>query len=206
MDISKSFDTLNHKIIMDKVNETLKDPRLGGIIHKFLKAGYILDKKTIKSGEIGIPYADPQGSILGPLITNLYLHEMDQELEIIKENFDTASSRKRNPEYTKAFNRKDASHIKLPKFLPGESRFKSLKFVRYGDDYLIAIIGSKEDCVKIRKEIQVFLKEKLLLNLNIEKTLITHASKDSAFFLGHEIRITPPHKKPTKTYKQLNGK
>jgi len=69
-----------------------------------------------------------------------------------------------------------------------DNEYRRLKYVRYADDFLIGVIGSKEDCVKIKKEITTFLSEKLKLTLSEEKTLITHANK-SAKFLGYEIYV-----------------
>lgn len=138
----------------------------------------------------------------------MYLHDMDIHLETMKKHFDRgqAHSRKRNPEYTKAYNRGDGSHRKCPKFIVSDPNFKSLKWVRYADDYLIAVIGSYQDGIKIRDEIGAFLKEKLGLDINTEKSLITHATNGAAKYLGHDIKITSPKRKPTKAFKQISGK
>jgi predicted transcriptional regulator len=66
--------------------------------------------------------------------------------------------------------------------------------VRYIDDFLIGIIGSKETCIKIREEIKVFLEERLAMTLNIDKTHITHATTEKVLFLGYNISCTPKSK------------
>ena len=65
---------------------------------------------------------------------------------------------------------------------------KNLYFVRYADDFLIAIKGSKEDCIAIKAELTEFLKKELKLTLSEEKTLITHSSK-KALFLGYNVSV-----------------
>lgn len=53
---------------------------------------------------------------------------------------------------------------------------------------MIGVIGSKEDCRKIKQDIKNFLSDQLRLKLSDEKTLITHATS-SAHFLGYEISV-----------------
>lgn len=50
-----------------------------------------------------------------------------------------------------------------------DSSYRRLKYIRYADDFLIGIIGSKADCVKVKKDIKDFLGEKLNLELSDEK-------------------------------------
>ena len=66
--------------------------------------------------------------------------------------------------------------------------YRRLKYVRYADDFLIGIIGSKQDAINIKEDVKMFLKEKLALELSDEKTLITHTEK-AAKFLGYEISV-----------------
>ena len=65
---------------------------------------------------------------------------------------------------------------------------KGLKYVRYADDWLIGIKGSKADCFAIKKEIKDFLFMELKLELSDEKTLITH-SANKVRFLGYDIMV-----------------
>lgn len=67
-----------------------------------------------------------------------------------------------------------------------------LYYIRYADDWLIGVWGSKKDATKIREKIVIFLKEKLDLELSIEKIKITHASKEKVQFLGYEIYSPKP--------------
>lgn len=69
-----------------------------------------------------------------------------------------------------------------------DAGYKRLRYERYADDFLIGVIGSKEDCRKIKQDLKNFLSEKLRLNLSDEKTLITHAASP-AHFLGYEISV-----------------
>ena len=46
-----------------------------------------------------------------------------------------------------------------------DGNFKRLKYVRYADDFLIGIIGSKEDAVKIKDDIKRFLADRLALDV-----------------------------------------
>lgn len=77
---------------------------------------------------------------------------------------------------------------------------KRLKYVRYADDFLIGVIGSKEDCIKIKKDIKQFMADKLKLELSDEKTLITNARKH-AKFLGYDVFV----RKSNDTHRDKNG-
>ncbi|MDD2421022.1 MAG: reverse transcriptase domain-containing protein, partial [Heliobacteriaceae bacterium] len=65
-----------------------------------------------------------------------------------------------------------------------------VKYVRYADDFLVLIIGSKELALKIREDIKEFLSDSLKLELNRDKTLITNLSDQRVRFLGYEIAKT----------------
>ena len=82
----------------------------------------------------------------------------------------------------------DKTRSAMPCFAPMDRNFKRLKYVRYADDFLIGIIGSKEDAVKIKDDIKRFLADRLALELSDEKTLITHTEKP-AKFLGYEVTV-----------------
>lgn len=82
----------------------------------------------------------------------------------------------------------DKTRSAMPCFDPMDGNFKRLKYVRYADDFLIGIIGSKEDAVKIKDDIKRFLADRLALELSDEKTLITHTEKP-AKFLGYEVAV-----------------
>ena len=71
-----------------------------------------------------------------------------------------------------------------------DTNYKRIQYVRYCDDFIIGVIGSKKDAEKVKQDIGKFINEKLHLELSIEKTLITKSIK-KAKFLGYDIRITP---------------
>lgn len=85
-----------------------------------------------------------------------------------------------------------------------DPNYKRLKYVRYADDFLIGIIGSKKDCNIIRSNIFEFLKN-LKLDLNLDKTKITNSKNEMAHFLGTDIRLTPLNKRPLKLVKRGNS-
>lgn len=76
LDITKFFDHVNWDILMGKVAKAIRDKRVLRLIGKYLRAGAMLDGVVVKSVE-----GTPQGGPLSPLLANIYLDEMDQELE-----------------------------------------------------------------------------------------------------------------------------
>lgn len=69
-----------------------------------------------------------------------------------------------------------------------DTGYKRIQYVRYADDFLIGVIGSKEDAEKIKSDIGRFFEETLKLELSVEKTLITN-SDDKARFLGYDVTV-----------------
>lgn len=79
-------------------------------------------------------------------------------------------------------------NLRFPRGDEMDADYRKLKYVRYADDFLIGIIGSKQDAIKIKEDITKFLNDIMALELSDEKTLITH-SAEAAKFLGYEISI-----------------
>lgn len=89
-------------------------------------------------------------------------------------------------EYLKNIRVMTAQKFKMPSSDPMDTGYKRLQYVRYADDWLCGVIGSKEDSEMIKADIKHFLMAELKLELSDDKTLITNAH-DKARFLGYDI-------------------
>ncbi|WP_285023685.1 reverse transcriptase domain-containing protein [Lactococcus garvieae] len=204
-DIKGCFDNINHNTLIGLINLKIKDMKMSQLIYKFLKAGYLENWQYHKTYS-----GTPQGGILSPLLANIYLHELDKFVLQLKKKFDQESPERITPEYRELHNEiKRISH-RLKK-LEGEEKVKVLleyqekrkrlttlpctsqtnkvlKYVRYADDFIISVKGSKKDCQWIKEQLKLFIHNKLKMELSEEKTLITHSSQ-AARFLGYDIRV-----------------
>lgn len=76
IDLAKFFDTVNHDVLMNLLGRSIADKRLLSLIGRYLRAG-VLVGEHIQPSEVGTP----QGGPLSPLLANILLHQLDQELE-----------------------------------------------------------------------------------------------------------------------------
>ena len=204
-DIKGCFDNINHAVLVGLLSNKIKDARITKLIYKFLKAGYLENRQYHKTYS-----GTPQGGIISPLLANIYLHELDKFVMKLKSEFDTPGVGQITPEYRELHNEiKRLSH-RLTK-VRGEEREmvlaeykskrqklmtipctaqtdKKLKYVRYADDFLIAVKGNREDCQWIKSKLAEFIGDTLKMELSEDKTLITHSSK-CARFLGYDVRV-----------------
>ena len=93
----------------------------------------------------------------------------------------------------------------LPSLDPEDPGYRRLRYVRYADDHLLGFTGPKSEAEKIKARLARFLREDLKLELNQEKTLITHASTGAAKFLGYEITVQKSNTKVTRGRRSVNG-
>lgn len=108
-----------------------------------------------------------------------------------------------SPEYkaldyqqSKAAKRGDSSEalrlLKLKQLIPSrihaDPNFRRMYYVRYADDWIVAVRGPRADAVQLLYDVKDFLKQELELDLSLEKTKIT--DPESALFLGTEISIS----------------
>jgi len=193
-DISKCFDTFDHKLLIKLVKNRIQDKGFTDLLHKASKAGYLFQGQSF-SPNLGTP----QGSIVSPILCNILLHEFDNYIENLRATFETGTRHKINPEWRRLSRIGQIKTIhknNIGSRMHKDSSYKRLKYVRYADDFLIGIIGSKLDCINLRDKIYTFLSQELNLTLNLDKTKITNAKETMAHFLGSDIRITPLSKRP----------
>lgn len=100
-DFSKAFDSIQHKTLMGIIKEEVECTKTLRLIESGLKAGYF------ELGELhtNLTTGTPQGSILSPLLCNIFLHKLDKFMEEIKEEFEKGTKRQRSIENTKLQNK-----------------------------------------------------------------------------------------------------
>lgn len=214
-DIKGYFDNIDHnklnQLIKDKLNP---DRTMFGIFQKMFKAGY-LEENRLKHSILGVP----QGGIISPILSNLYLTPLDEFMEKLKEKYVSAPVSTPNKEYRIVEARIYTLRRKLSRWSKNSdlalkndskrefviSELKKLKtklrtlnsrrrvgnrvhYVRYADDWVVGIVGTKKFAEEIKNEIKIFLNKELKLKLSEEKTKITHLGTQYAKFLGHYIR------------------
>lgn len=208
-DIKGFFDNIDHNVLISILRERISDERFLRLIRKFLNAGYVEDWKYNRTYS-----GTPQGGIISPILANIYLDKFDKYIKEYAAKFRKGDRRSINPDYWRLNNKKTRLKQKLQKTSDEQMRksylyeiaqlskqmlstphkdamdadFRRLQYVRYADDFLISVIGSKSECETIKADITQFMRDRLKLELSDEKTLITHA-QDKAKFLGYEIFI-----------------
>src|SRR5262249_17186725 len=199
-DIKGCFDNINHDILLSILQRDIRDGRLIQLIRGLLKAGYMEDWKYYETLS-----GTPQGGIISPLLSNIYLNEFDRWAEDwLIPTYTRGENRRQNQAYQKLKSKlrqarkvsdtQLIAHLKQeqPKLRsvdPLDHDYRRLRFVRYADDFLLGFAGPKNEAEAISDYIAEFLDHKLKLTLSKEKTLITHAGNDKAKFLGHEIMV-----------------
>ncbi|MFD7924311.1 reverse transcriptase domain-containing protein [Streptomyces sp. NPDC059740] len=215
-DISDCFGSVDHEILLGILAEKIQDNRFLRLVRNMLKAGYMDDWEyhDTLSGT-------PQGGVLSPLLSNIYLDKLDAfiEKEIIPE-YTRGSRRKEHPEYLRvkgrrfrAMQRGDRAQARelqkqmqrLPAKDPMDPGYRRLTYVRYADDHLMGFIGPKAEAEEIKARLAKFLRETLGLELNQDKTLITHARTRAARFLGYNIIVQHSNTKLSKGRRTANG-
>ena len=76
-DLKAFFDTVNHDVLMNRLRRRIKDRRVLSLIGKYLQAGVVLTDRKFEPTCSGVP----QGGPLSPLLANILLDDLDQELE-----------------------------------------------------------------------------------------------------------------------------
>jgi group II intron reverse transcriptase/maturase len=186
-DIKGYFDNIDHKILMTIIEKRVKDPIIFNLIESGLKAR-VFQEKRVFTPEVGTP----QGGILSPLLSNIYLDVFDKFMEEISHKYEGSvkpNNRQRNQESQKLLrtgNKKEVYTRRLPSRNPFQSEYRFVKYVRYADDFLIGITGSRELAVEIKDIIKEYIANELKSTLSDEKTHITHISKRIPF-LGYLI-------------------
>lgn len=202
-DISKCFDRLDHDVLIEVLGEKIHDNRFLTLIRGMLQAGYLEDWKwhATLSGA-------PQGGIVSPILSNIYLHKLDDFVKTtLIPKYRRGEARKRNPAYQKmvdqirkAERKGDYELVKelkkqrreLPSGDPSDPNFRRLYYVRYADDFLLGFIGPKSEAEEVKRDIGVFLRDKLKLELSDCKTLVSHAKSEGARFLSYWVRTQQP--------------
>jgi group II intron reverse transcriptase/maturase len=216
-DISDCFGSFSHEILLRILAEKICDQRFLRLIRHMLKAGYLEDwqyRDTLS----GVP----QGGVVSPILSNIYLHKLDEfvEREIIP-RYTRGTGRAWNPAYRetearrkRAWRHGDRAQARelrrqlraLPSTDPMDPGYRRLRYIRYADDVLLGFTGPKAGAEEIKAELAIFLRETLALELNQDKTLITHARTQRARFLGYQISVQHCDTKLTNGRRSVNGR
>ena len=208
-DIKGFFDNIDHDVLIDILRKRISDERFLRLIRKFLKAGYIEEWQYNKTYS-----GTPQGGIISPILANIYLDQFDKYIKEYAKDFNKGRARHTNNEYARLNTRRVLLRKKIESETDGRAKaemmrksqemrglmlsmppkdamdadYRRLQYVRYADDFLIGVIGSKAECEKMKADIADYMGGTLHLELSDEKTLVTNA-QDKAKFLGYEISV-----------------
>ena len=148
-----------------------------------------------------------------PILSSIYFHKLDEfvERELIPQ-YTRGARRKGNPQIQKGGKPagesaaargpgsspgpgKAVAHAPLSR--PADPGYRRLRYLRYADDHLLGFTGPKAEAEEIKARLARFLRETLGLELNQQKTLITHPRSQPARFLGYHVTVQ--HNDTTRT-------
>jgi RNA-directed DNA polymerase len=162
-DFEGCFDNLDHGHILSSISNFPAKKTVKG----WLKSGF-LDNDTFTMTESGTP----QGGIISPLLANIALHGMEEELGIKYKIYG-----KKNPEI---------------------HNISSKSLVRYADDFVV-LCETREEAENLYDELVPYL-EKRGLKLAEDKTRVTHIT-EGFDFLGFNFRHYPTNKEKGRPWK-----
>lgn len=173
-DIKGCFDNINHRLLLQKLwRMGIHDKRVLSIIKAMLKAGYI---------ESGIYYAttigSPQGSILSPLLSNVYLNDFDWYIGRSYMEPHRQCKHKCN----------DTRRLKWSGITPKYN-------YRFADDWVI-LTSTQAEALRLKRQLTKYFRHRMKLDLSQEKTYVTDLRTDGIHFLGFVVKAERKRKTP----------
>ena len=160
-DITDCFGSLDHLVMRSILAEKIRDSRFLRLIDGLLQAGYLEDwryHETLSGA--------PQGGILSPLLSNIYLDRLDEYVEAeLLPAYNRGERRRPYLPYMRAHKavwklerngqREGTRQMrrelqKLPSRDPDDPAFRRLRYVRYCDDWLLGFTGTRREAEEIK--------------------------------------------------------
>lgn len=204
-----AYKYVDHNKLLTILGRRIKDKRFLKVISELLKSG-VMEGKLIDN-------IKGQGGILSPLLFNIYMFELDKFIhnQVIKPLMSKGDGkvkkahprcrriRKMRSELRQLRRNSKPNELKTAKrhmnmlieerntipYTDLESIPPKAVYCRYVDDWALFITGKRADAVRLKLEIAKYLSENLHMELDREKTLVTHLV-DGMNFLGFTLRMT----------------
>lgn len=184
IDIKGFFDNVNHNKLLRQIwYFGIRDKQLLKIIKIILKTPIQMpDGTQLKSNK-----GTPQGGILSPLLSNIVLNELDWWISSQWENFPLKNK------YSCGINNKGVL-IKSNQYRAlRTSSLKEMYIIRYADDFKI-FCKNYNDAKKVFISTKLWLKDRLNLDISLEKSKITNLKQHYSEFLGFNMKVVPKGK------------
>jgi group II intron reverse transcriptase/maturase len=212
VDVRGFYDNIDHRILVALLEQKVDDKRFIKLIKGMLAAGYVEDWRFHRSYS-----GTPQGGVISPCLANVYLHELDRFVAGKIAAFDRGARRMTERDYSRHsslihwrrrkidllkanggspqaikdlrddIRRLEQERSKYPSRYEMDPGYRRLLYCRYADDFVLGVIGSKQEAEAIKHEVQEFLRTELALEVNEEKSGVHHAT-DGVEFLGYRVR------------------
>lgn len=160
-DITACFDEISHSSLMGRVRCRVGDKRVLALVKAFLKAGILSQDGASRDTHTGTP----QGGILSPVLANIALSVLDEHIAGIAGG---------------------ANSTPKQRFIRRRQGKANYRLVRYADDFLVMVSGTRDHAASMRAEVAEVLAP-MGLRLSVEKTKITHID-EGLDFLGWRIQ------------------
>ena len=211
IEVQQAYPTISHEVLIHIIERRINDPRFIRLVRKLLKSG-ILEEKRVLWSDIGIP----QGSIVSPILINIYYHELDEFIQTLVVKYQLSVKKRntlRSKEYKsigyriykvrtktkghdphsierkkleKKMRRLQVKRLSIPS-LRNRTIVPSIEYVRYADNWMIGVAGDKSLALKIKKEVRDFILTTLKQTIYPVETVITDLRKGNTHFLGYDI-------------------
>lgn len=213
-DIKGFFNHIDHSVLIKLISKKIHDHRFLLLIHNALTSG-VMEKWTYHKTYSGTPQGGIISPLLANIYLHEFDLFMEKQMKkfdkgkIRVKNAEYIKIRSTISTLSRKIKRLDdrnghqswegreelilniqelkTKQIGTHSIDPMDGNYRRMKYVRYADDFVIGIAGSRRSAVIMKEKIKHFLKEELLLDLNEEKTLITHLEHPIPF-LGYEFR------------------
>jgi group II intron reverse transcriptase/maturase len=215
LDIKKCFDKLNHSYLLRQLEDHCDQATIE-LVAKLIKVGYV-DIHNLNDRQMYNVEGTPQGSLISPILCNIYLHTFDQFVtdELLPE-WTRGVERPFKQEYTnrKSLNESEKKFleeypelksqlatVKHNRYVKSgkaardsqDEEFRRLYYIRYADDFLIGFSGTKTEVSLIRNKVENKLRE-IHLEVNKEKSKTFHNIEDGLLYLGVYIKYISSRK------------